>query len=463
MIKSSFLLYLLSRLSGGVFSILTISVLTRELSLETYGKYSLAMTIVLMTSSVSYTWIAHSINRFVPENIEIPNATTSQIFKYTLISSLIVTVIYSIVFWFYKDFFGLKLIALMLFSSIALGIYSNTTQIKNAIGKHSHYAGMIVTKNIIYYVPIFCYSFFYDINVLDVVFLFFLSLVLTTFIYRERWFEFGLKRKNKELVSYSIPLTLNTLAIVVIDASDKFVINYFYGEDALGIYSSAYDFSQQSTGALFSIALLMFFPKMVKSYSNNDKEKFIYEKENLNEMTLFFCYFFITIFFSCSEWISQLIYGSEFRNKVSDIMPLVSLAVVFCAIKNNTIDTELKLRKKTSIISRVSFFMAVVNLSLNFIFIPMLGVIGAAYSTLLSFFLGMVLGDYYLNWKSFSGLKWKLIAKLAVCSLFVISLSIFLPSELSYSVLIFNIITVVSLTILFYVILNHRFFKMRFR
>ena len=103
------------------------------------------------------------------------------------------------------------------------------------------------------------------------------------------------------------------------------------------------------------------------------------------------------------------------------------------------------------------------NVILNFLFIPKFGIIGAAYSTLCSFFLGMVVSNYYLGWRGFVDFSFFLILKLILCFMIIVFISRYLPEGADYKYSVLNILTIFTLTITLYAMSNYKGLKTRFK
>jgi len=133
------------------------------------------------------------------------------------------------------------------------------------------------------------------------------------------------------------------------------------------------------------------------------------------------------------------------------IVPIVLLAYVFNGFYINFL-AGIQIQKKTQYMPLVSGLGAIVNVLANFLLIPELGMLGAAYATLLAY-LSMAIFQYFLSQKFYKiHYEWRKI--------FLIGLSTILSYGLFYilsDLKILNIYILKILSVLLFVILLELF------
>ena len=181
---------------------------------------------------------------------------------------------------------------------------------------------------------------------------------------------------------FTLPTILTGLSYWLINLGDRYVIGYFMGASAVGIYSASY-----SLGAilLFFYAPLTgtLFPAIVKSYeSNKIQEVKTYLKYSLK----FLLMFLVPSFFGLSILSKSLLVTLatlEFANAYI-VVSIVALATLLycCSFINASVLALLKETKKVGIIFGAS---ALINVVLNIVLVPRIGILGAAIATLVTF------------------------------------------------------------------------------
>ncbi len=191
------------------------------------------------------------------------------------------------------------------------------------------------------------------------------------------------KELSKKLILYGLPLMLSSAAGLVIGRTDTILITFFLNLEQVGIYQTA-----QPTARLlwfFSGAFAtVLFPLIVEL-----KTKKIKGLEN--GISLIYRYIWITIIplslmaFSFSKELLNLFFGS-FYAQGSDVLKILAIGALFFSIVqiNGVIFNGLGKPKKYT---KIIYIGATMNLIGNLILIPIIGITGAAMSTLLTYIL----------------------------------------------------------------------------
>ena len=192
----------------------------------------------------------------------------------------------------------------------------------------------------------------------------------------------------KSYLPFSLPILPAALCYWIINLSDRYVIGYFMGASAVGIYSASY-----SLGAVLAFFYapipIALFPAITHLYTNN---KIFELKTHLKYSLRYFLMFAIPACFGLSILSKSLLIiltTSEFVEGFM-IISIVALATILisCSGINNMILTLFKKTKKSAAIYGIS---VAINLILNIIFVPMFGIIGAAIATLITFVIHLIM------------------------------------------------------------------------
>lgn len=208
---------------------------------------------------------------------------------------------------------------------------------------------------------------------------------------------------KRELLSYSLPLSLASFLWVIIGWTDTLMIGYFMTSTDVGIYNVALPTSQLLR--LFPFALLaLFLPIMTELYS----EKKITEMERLYKTVtrwafyINFPIFLLFIFFS--KQILNVMFGSDY---IIGWMALVILGTGYMVNSLGLIASQVVYAiKKTKPILYLSIVVAFFNIILNYLLIPVYGIIGAALATsfaiISSSIFVWIIVKYFININPFS-------------------------------------------------------------
>ncbi|MDP2573124.1 oligosaccharide flippase family protein [Vibrio penaeicida] len=196
---------------------------------------------------------------------------------------------------------------------------------------------------------------------------------------RFKVFSFDFKQA-KIMLSYGFQIVLSSAAGLSIIWSDQFFINHFLDLHEVGIYS----LSVKLAGVILFIFITPFFqvvnPIVLESLKHKNTKKlcqYYYDKYlYLGLASIIFTYYFAYVyflFFKESEYVKAL-----------DYLPWLLLSL-FLHGSINILSLGFSITRNMQPQSRVYMLMAFVNIILNSVLIPWLGVFGAVLSTILSY------------------------------------------------------------------------------
>ena len=220
----------------------------------------------------------------------------------------------------------------------------------------------------------------------------------------------------KPYLPFTLPLILTVLSYWLINLGDRYVIGYFMGASAVGIYSAGYNLGAV---LLFFYALLagILLPAIVKSYENNKIQEV---KTYLKYSLKFLLMFLVPSFFGLSILSKSLLMTLatlEFANAYM-VVSIVALATLLycCSFINASVLALFKETKKVGIIFGAS---ALINVVLNIVLVPRIGILGAAIATLVTFTIHL----FVVSKLSFKRLSYdidlKFISKCIIASILV--------------------------------------------
>jgi len=243
----------------------------------------------------------------------------------------------------------------------------------------------------------------------------------------------GFSRPNFSMIrpylSYGLPLVPTVIFGFIVSSSDRYVIGFFLGAEKVGVYSAAYGIG--SVILMFSAYIMYILrPTVYNSFDKKkDDEVKTYLSYSLKYLLLFSIPSVFGLFILAKSLLTNLT-TTEFISEGELIIPIVAISIVYHGAAT-VFGTVILLYKRSKLFVGVFGLAAVLNLGLNIIFVPQWGVIGAAITTLIAYYLLAII-VWYLSYKQ---MKFKIqvgfIAKAifaSVVSTFVIWL--FTPTEI---------------------------------
>lgn len=183
----------------------------------------------------------------------------------------------------------------------------------------------------------------------------------------------------KDMIKFSAPMVPNSISWWVSNSSDKYMIAWMISTSALGIYSVAYKIPSILT-IITGILTSAFQISVVEDFGSEKSKKF------LGNMYIAFSSLNIiiaAILIVSTKFLALFLFKKDFFDAWIPTTILI-LAFVFNFL-SGILGTVYTSSKKTKYLLYSTLIGAILNVILNFLLIPILGIVGAAIATLLSY------------------------------------------------------------------------------
>lgn len=394
-----FLKHTINYLSGDLFSkginFLTIPIMTRILSTEDYGVLSIFTSLISIFTIFLGLSIESAIKRFYFEK--------KDEYKEMLGSNIVFLMIYNVVVLLIVNIFADRILdnsnSKILLSAVLVAMLNVFFQILLANYQVKQISIKFATLNAIKSVLIVVISILLILNINEKKYMgqvyAYLIITFVLFIYSlfklRKESVFCLKAKYIIYsLKFSIPLIPSVLSSMLLTYCDRLMIQDLVDIASAGLYSFAYNVS-------------MILQVIIQAINRSWNPVFfdLYTKKKYNNINilakklskLLFVIALILILF-VREII--LILADEKYMEALNVVPIVLLSYVFVFLYTLYFQYN-SYYKKTSIISLYSIVTLIINVILNYMFIPKYGYIMAAYTTLVSYIILFLL--YYMNAK----------------------------------------------------------------
>ena len=219
----------------------------------------------------------------------------------------------------------------------------------------------------------------------------------------------------KEMIDYGLPLVIAGFATTILSMGDRYVIGYFMTVSDVAMYSVPYNLCNYLTGILVTGFEFAFIPLIVNEWEMSEKEK---THQKIQTIVRLYCMVALPIIFGVCALGEQfiIIMASDKYSETAYILPYVITGVMLQGLFAPFM-IGLFLYKKTKALVKLTWYAATLNVLMNLILVPTMGLLGAAISTLFSyvllFFLGTIASSKYLKVK----VPWYKIFLYGGCSL----------------------------------------------
>jgi O-antigen/teichoic acid export membrane protein len=188
----------------------------------------------------------------------------------------------------------------------------------------------------------------------------------------------------RELLAFGIPMMIGyELSGIVLAVGDRYVIEGLIGEEPLGLYSAAYNLCQYVQAVMIvsvGQAIMPIYMKMWDEKGVAETSAFI--ARSLRTYALFAAPVIAGLAAVGPDLLPSL--ASEKYATASSVLPWVIAGMVVDGT-NSMLGAGLFIHKKTRWIMAIVFSCAALNLVLNLVLVPRIGILGSAIATLVSY------------------------------------------------------------------------------
>lgn len=377
----------LSSFATRLLSFFLVPLYTNVLSSEEYGVYDTFCNTITLLSIILTVCIGDAVVRFTLSKENEPAAVLSVGMKYLILSNLVVVImlvinhffLFSIIIDNYMVFFLLMFFSQTLQSiipSFAMGTENITKLSVSSVVSSAITIGLNILFLLVFRWGIVGFFLANTIGPLFQSAYLFMSLRG----YEKLCIKIKTSDLEKNMTRYGRPLVLTNIAWWINAVSDRYVIILYCGMDINGVYSVASKIPSilNIVQEIFSRAWSVSAVKEIGSEDNSSFFSNVYRIYNV--ILVIGCSLLIVT----DKLISRFLFANEFY-EAWQYVPWLTIAVVFLAL-SSFLGGVFTAAKDTTIYAKTTIAGAIVNLVLNFILVPWIGAIGAAYATTVSYF-----------------------------------------------------------------------------
>jgi len=213
---------------------------------------------------------------------------------------------------------------------------------------------------------------------------------------RSTWRGINLREFDKALVgrllSYGLPLSASLSFSYVIEGSDRLLLGWLSGPASTGVYSAGYDLVQNALGAVMGIVNSAAFPLAVNALESGDSESATAQLRTNFSMLLAIALPAAVGLSIVSSQVARALLGVSFQVGAARLMPWVALGVLLSGLRAYYVDHAFQLGNRTELQIVVLGIGGATNVLLNLLLIPLIGPLGAAYSTVAAYGVALAIG-----------------------------------------------------------------------
>ncbi|MCH7680441.1 oligosaccharide flippase family protein [candidate division KSB1 bacterium] len=239
---------------------------------------------------------------------------------------------------------------------------------------------------------------------------------------------------------YGLPLVPAQLANMISNIGDRYILQIFLGSQVVGYYAVSYGLTLhlKSVLTLMMVAVTPMYLDIWEKHGRERTEKFL---SSVLDYYLMVAIPAVILFSFFGDDILILLASSKYEGAQGLLPYLTAPIVLHGAITIYT--AGLYIHKKTSLILYFTLGAGALNLLLNLIFVPLMGMVGAAITTLISYIFLIVLANIFSSQYITIRLNYLAIGKYLLASIMAVIFLRFISIDVFFGAIIKLLIGVI--------------------
>jgi len=386
--------YLPALIIPAITSLLAITVFTHLLTTSEYGQYTLVISGMMFLNTVCFYWLQAALPRLIPTAIRAGNADALRATTYAIFAAISATIVL------------LTLIAnavmehrWLLWFAVGLGIARSLLNVNLAWHRNAfdfkRYNIVECGQAILGLGSGIAIVWLFHAGALGALVGVLLGMGSMVLIDRSQITQASLAAYSpsmvREMLHFSIPLMFSYGLAFLMTNADRFMINYFNGMEAVGIYVAGYAIIDRIGQMLFMAIALPSFSLTIQKLEQEGFAAARQQTYHVGVAVLALAMPACMGLMLTAPQIAAVFIGPEFRDGAITVMPWIALSTFFNGLATHYFDHAFHFAKKTHMLLWTQGSGATLNLLLNVLLIPDYGSIGAAIATLASYSLLLLL------------------------------------------------------------------------
>ena len=386
--------YIPIQVAPALVSLASVPILTRLVSLDQYGVYVLATAVATTAATLATSWIGNAIVRFLPVEKESDNRqkVSGAIVVLSGASQLPIFGLLAVSWFVWPSMFVHR--TSLVFAAMAFFVATAATNIVRSVlvGRRLIQLNMWFTLLTAVIGPLFglglvasgfggIEGMLWGSSIIAAV-----SSAVIWLLAEGRSLVVdadATRRFGALSLQYGLPLLFSLVAFGMLETSDRYIIALYHGGQAVAVYSASYGLASRAVAFLASLYLTASYPVAMRAF---DSEGLDAAQRILPYFTRVFLLFGVPMVVGLSllakpvlEMLLERQYIDGYR-----VIPFVAFAWFLSGL-STSFQLPLSFLNRNGVLLWSTIVAALLQIGLNFVFVPRFGYLAAAVTTLLSY------------------------------------------------------------------------------
>ncbi len=391
--------YAPARLAHAVAAFGGVYVFTRLLDADEYGRYALLISILALVHTLSVTWAEAAAYRFAGSAREAGKLPSHYALALRLmsLSSIAGLTLLAILYLILRDLpdYGaaMPLIGALLVTGTLIQLAQETHRAEMRVARYSlnetaHILGGFMLGALI--------AWQMDLGAVSPL----LGLLVARGVIALRegaWLTSAARggdgnlRPARAWLAYGIPIAGALVLDIVLSASDRFLIAAFLGEASVGAYAAGYGVADKTVLMLCAWPAIAASPLIMARYEAEGAGAAGQGARDMIATVFFIAMPAAAGLALVAQPLGEAMIGEAVRDQAIEVIPWIAFAGLFNGLLVYIASEPYQLSRRTGLRAGLMLVPAILNIVLNLILLPQLGLMGAVYATVVSYGIGVLL------------------------------------------------------------------------
>jgi len=196
--------------------------------------------------------------------------------------------------------------------------------------------------------------------------------------------------RSRAFLAYGGPVAFSLVFELLLTSGDRFLIAAYLGESATGAYAAGYAVSDRSLSILFHWLGMTAGPLMIAALEHEGKQA-VRDVARRSAALMGALGFPAALGLALvASPLAALMIGEDLAPQAASIIPLIAAAGLMNGIMTHYFHAAYTLGRRTGVMAMLMTGFAVLNLILNAVLIPIWGLMGAAWATVIAYGLALI-------------------------------------------------------------------------
>jgi len=389
--------YLPANIVQGVVGVLTLLFFTRVLSADQFGQYALAFSVMSIAHVAVFTWLEAAMARFwAAQTTEAAmRSHFATLHRYFALLTVIYVPVAALLVWLWPLAPDLKFAVAVGLAGVPIrSAYRLLQERRRAAGAVAASAGLDIAVTVLGFIAGLAAVGLGAGGAAPLIGLaiapFLAALIYSRSEWRRGTHGAVLRSRAQDYARYGYPVAASLILALVLSSTDRLVLATFLDEAAVGAYHAGYSLANRTLDVMFIWLGAASGPALVMALERGGASAL---KAAAREQAGTFLLIALPAAVGValvSQPLADLIIGEQLRDQAAAVTPLIAVSALMAGLTTYYFHQAFTLSRRTGRLLQAMAIPALVNLGLNVVLIPRMGVMGAALATALSYGVGIL-------------------------------------------------------------------------